>query len=298
MVLVDHTDANLRRRQWKTGHHENLIEQLKSDLVVALNMMVLKLGYCGKSEPIFYNYLKPLTSLDEGLAPRFKATLEEITNEAGSITANKNEKIFFTDVRGCWQIQGLSHDESFGVDDMDLNLNESVNLNVSQVETQSNLPKLKHNPILSEVSTQEPIVAEVSNEVPIVEEVGTQDFSVEDVVVEDYGRKIADLDADEEVNLIDETQERYDEEMLFDVQDDLQSEEVVTKQEVAEKEVSATDPITTACEVVTTASATTTIDELTLAQTLIEIKAAKPKVVTTSATTITTDVASTRPKAK
>ncbi|GKF39136.1 hypothetical protein Tco_0119197 [Tanacetum coccineum] len=112
------------------------------------------------------------------------------------------------------------------------------------------------------------------------------------------GRKIADLDADEEVNLIDETQERYDEEMLFDVQDDLQSEEVVTKQEVAEKEVSATDPITTACEVVTTASATTTIDELTLAQTLIEIKAAKPKVVTTSATTITTDVASTRPKAK
>ncbi|GJZ26075.1 hypothetical protein Tco_0570328 [Tanacetum coccineum] len=35
--------------------------------VVALNMMVLKLGYCGKSEPMFYNYLKSLTSLDEGL---------------------------------------------------------------------------------------------------------------------------------------------------------------------------------------------------------------------------------------
>ncbi|GKA12196.1 hypothetical protein Tco_0691742 [Tanacetum coccineum] len=30
-------------------------------------------------------------------------------------------------------------------------------------------------------------------------------------------RKIADLDADEEVSLIDETQERYDEEMLFDL---------------------------------------------------------------------------------
>ncbi|GKA84841.1 hypothetical protein Tco_0806495 [Tanacetum coccineum] len=85
------------------------------------------------------------------------------------------------------------------------------------------------------------------------------------------GRKIDDLDADAEVTLIDETQERYDEEMLFDIQDDLQ---------------------------VTTASATTTIDELTMAQTLIEIKAAKPKAVTTSTATITTVVASTRPKAK
>ncbi|GKB79736.1 hypothetical protein Tco_0946631 [Tanacetum coccineum] len=91
------------------------------------------------------------------------------------------------------------------------------------------------------------------------------------------GRKIADLDANAEVTLIDEAQERYDEEMLFDVQDDLQGEEVVAEKEVAEKEVSAADPVTTAGEVVTTASATTTVDELTLAQTLIEIKAAKLK---------------------
>ncbi|GJW55738.1 hypothetical protein Tco_0099823 [Tanacetum coccineum] len=35
--------------------------------VVALNMMVLKLGYTGEPEPMFYNYLRPLTSLDEGL---------------------------------------------------------------------------------------------------------------------------------------------------------------------------------------------------------------------------------------
>ncbi|GJW43619.1 hypothetical protein Tco_0072418 [Tanacetum coccineum] len=41
--------------------------------------------------------------------------------------------------------------------------------------------------------------------------------------------------------------------------------------------VSAADPVTTGGEVVTTASATTTVDELTLAQTLIEIKATKPK---------------------
>ncbi|GKC25836.1 hypothetical protein Tco_1027986 [Tanacetum coccineum] len=45
------------------------------------------------------------------------------------------------------------------------------------------------------------------------------------------GRKIVDLYADAEVTLTDETQERYDEEMLFDVQDDLQGEEVVAEKE-------------------------------------------------------------------
>ncbi|GJX04328.1 putative ribonuclease H-like domain-containing protein [Tanacetum coccineum] len=108
------------------------------------------------------------------------------------------------------------------------------------------------------------------------------------------GRKIADLDTDAEVTLIDKTQEIYDEEMLFDVQ----GEEVVAEKEVVEKEVSAAHPVTTTGEVVTTAIATTTVDKLTLAQTLIEIKAAKPKAVTTAATIITTVVASTRPKAK
>ncbi|GJW87306.1 hypothetical protein Tco_0162646 [Tanacetum coccineum] len=80
------------------------------------------------------------------------------------------------------------------------------------------------------------------------------------------------------------------------------SKEVVVEKEVAEKEVSVADPVTTASAVVTTANVevtianapTTTIDELTLAQTLIEIKAAKPKAVTTAATTTTT----TRPKAR
>ncbi|GJS19976.1 hypothetical protein Tco_0448608 [Tanacetum coccineum] len=115
-------------------------------------------------------------------------------------------------------------------------------------------------------------------------------------------RKIVDLD-DDEVTLIDETQEINDEEMLFDVQDDLQGEEVVAEKEVAEKEVSVVDPVTTAGEVVTTANVEvttanapkTTIDELTLARTLIEIKAAKPKAVKTIATTTTT---TTRPKAR
>nr|GEX42801.1 hypothetical protein [Tanacetum cinerariifolium] len=73
----------------------------------------------------------------------------------------------------------------------------------------------------------------------------------------------------------------------------------------AKKEVSTADPVTTAGEVVTTAdievtSAATTPqifkDELTLAQTLKEIKATKPKAITTAATTIT--ATSTTPNVK
>ncbi|GKF88113.1 hypothetical protein Tco_0258990, partial [Tanacetum coccineum] len=49
-------------------------------------------------------------------------------------------------------------------------------------------------------------------------------------------------------------------------------------------------------EVTTVNATTTTVDKLTLAQTLIEIKAAKSKAVTTATTITTTDV--TRPKAR
>ncbi|GJT88549.1 hypothetical protein Tco_1070266 [Tanacetum coccineum] len=111
------------------------------------------------------------------------------------------------------------------------------------------------------------------------------------------GRKIADLDADAEVTLVDETQEMNDDNLMFDT-DVLEEQE----KDVAEKEVSTADPVTTNGEVVTTAnievsivkSPTTTINELTLAQTLIEIKAAKPKAITSAATTTTT----TRPKSR
>ncbi|GJX59194.1 hypothetical protein Tco_0290584 [Tanacetum coccineum] len=86
-----------------------------------------------------------------------------------------------------------------------------------------------------------------------------------------------------EVTLIDETQERNDDNLMFNTG-------VLDEQEVdVEKVVSTAE--------VTTASATTkTVDELTLAQTLIEIKAAKPKAITTAATTTTTTV--TRSKAR
>ncbi|GJS68782.1 hypothetical protein Tco_0683347 [Tanacetum coccineum] len=111
------------------------------------------------------------------------------------------------------------------------------------------------------------------------------------------GKKIANLDDDAEVTLVDETQEMNDDNLMFDT-DVLEEQE----KDVVEKEVSIVDPVTTAGEVVTTANVevttvkapTTTIDELTLAQTLIEIKAAKPKAVKSAATTTTT----TRPKTR
>ncbi|GJZ37111.1 copia protein, partial [Tanacetum coccineum] len=119
------------------------------------------------------------------------------------------------------------------------------------------------------------------------------------------GRKIADLDADAKVTLVDETQEINDDNLMFDTgvleEQEIEFEKVVEEPVASVATttksipVSATDPVTTAAEVVTIASApTTTIDELTLAQTLIEIKVAKPKAVTSAATTTTI----TRPKAR
>ncbi|GJW02708.1 hypothetical protein Tco_1561564 [Tanacetum coccineum] len=78
------------------------------------------------------------------------------------------------------------------------------------------------------------------------------------------GRKIADIDADAEVTLINETQGRNDDNLMFDTC-------VLDEQEVEVEKVVRT------AEVTTKSVTTTTVDELTLAQTLIEIKAAKPK---------------------
>ncbi|GJT15432.1 hypothetical protein Tco_0874138 [Tanacetum coccineum] len=89
---------------------------------------------------------------------------------------------------------------------------------------------------------------------------------------------------------------------LMEICTNLQKKEDASKQErkIADidadaKEIEVEKVVSTA-EVTTASATTTTVDELTLAQTLIEIKAAKPKAVTNAATTITP--ASTRPKAK
>ncbi|GJW94912.1 putative ribonuclease H-like domain-containing protein [Tanacetum coccineum] len=127
------------------------------------------------------------------------------------------------------------------------------------------------------------------------------------------GRKIDDIDKDAKVTLVDETQERYGDDLVFDT-NVLDGEEVFAGQDMVEKEVSTDDPVTTAGEVVTTASvevsaATTTTTtaittvagevEMTLAQILIEIKSAKPKVVVKEPVQSTTTTSpSTIPKAK
>ncbi|GJR63653.1 putative ribonuclease H-like domain-containing protein [Tanacetum coccineum] len=91
------------------------------------------------------------------------------------------------------------------------------------------------------------------------------------------------------VTLIDETQGRNDEELMFNTG-------VLNGDEVFQEPiVGVVDPVTIAGEVVTTASVEIP-EELTLAQTLIEIKSAKPKAVTTATTTVTP--ASSRLKAK
>ncbi|GJR22088.1 hypothetical protein Tco_0970615 [Tanacetum coccineum] len=110
------------------------------------------------------------------------------------------------------------------------------------------------------------------------------------------GMSIADLE-DDDATLVDETQERQDDELMFDT-GVLDANERLVEAKVDEKNEQSTKPDdSTASEAVTTASVKgtpTTIEEITLAQTLIQIKAAKPKVVTIVATTTTT----TRPKAR
>ncbi|GJX88114.1 hypothetical protein Tco_0340128 [Tanacetum coccineum] len=176
--------------------HVDIFDLVDIDLftVVVLNMMVVQLGYTSESKPLYYNYLRPLTSLDEGLYAlaceedvRCLATLVrsfkfiEVYIEHGvywlAVIEHRSEEMLlltwhdsseptkepvcdsvtprqlsfekteldgeagFSDIVGSGlESYGLSHDESFGVDDLDLNLNEHVDLNVSQTETQYELP--------------------------------------------------------------------------------------------------------------------------------------------------------------
>ncbi|GKE39529.1 hypothetical protein Tco_1462934 [Tanacetum coccineum] len=90
-----------------------------------------------------------------------------------------------------------------------------------------------------------------------------------------------------EITLVDETQGRHNDDLMCDTCV-LNDEEVFARKDMAEKEVSTADPVTTAGEVVTTANvevstasptaATITNVKLTLAQTLAELKSARPKI--------------------
>nr|GEY30054.1 hypothetical protein [Tanacetum cinerariifolium] len=110
-------------------------------------------------------FRRPLSSLDEGLYALsceedvcFLATIvrslkliehesSEPTKEPvcdsvtpSSLPEHDSSTYCFADVAGSGvESSGLNHDELFGVDDLDLNLNKPVNLNVSQIETRSEL---------------------------------------------------------------------------------------------------------------------------------------------------------------
>nr|GEV15495.1 hypothetical protein [Tanacetum cinerariifolium] len=185
--------------------HEDIFDMANIDLfsVVALNMMVVKLGYAGESKPMFYNYLRPLASLDEGLyafaceedvhclatlvrsiklievyiehdvialdsylrAPQFMATIEDITDEPGSITSNRTEKM-------------LLHDRS------DLKAESNGEAGFADVAVSG----------VESFRTKEPILAEIRVQEPFVEEVRTREPTMKDVVLEDYVSSCEDVE--------------------------------------------------------------------------------------------------------
>ncbi|GJU27684.1 heat stress transcription factor B-4-like protein [Tanacetum coccineum] len=191
--------------------------------VVALNMMVLKLGYTGESEPMFYNYLRPLTSLDEGLyalaceedvrclatlvrsfklievyiehgvtvldfylrAPRFRATLKDINDEpAGSIAANKTEKMLLL----TWHESSDTTKEPV-IDDVmrQLSFDETELDGEAGFTDVVGIETQSKLPVSEEPDVgpaQEPILAEVSTQEPIVVEVSTQEPIVAEVSTE------------------------------------------------------------------------------------------------------------------
>ncbi|GJR35253.1 hypothetical protein Tco_1210937 [Tanacetum coccineum] len=97
------------------------------------------------------------------------------------------------------------------------------------------------------------------------------------------GRKIDDIDKDAKVTLVNQTQRRYGDDLVFDTTI-LDGEEVFVGQDVVKKEVSTADPVTTAGKVVTTAS--------------VEVSAATTTTTTAITESITTITPLTIPKAK
>ncbi|GJU74991.1 hypothetical protein Tco_1266396 [Tanacetum coccineum] len=92
-------------------------------------------------------------------------------------------------------------------------------------------------------------------------------------------RRIKDIDADAEVTLVNETQERQDEDLMFDT-GVLDDDEVFVDVTIVEKEEQSTkigEAVTTVGVEDSAAPTIPTTVEETLAQTLMEIKAAKPK---------------------
>ncbi|GJW46169.1 hypothetical protein Tco_0077815 [Tanacetum coccineum] len=95
--------------------------------------------------------------------------------------------------------------------------------------------------------------------------------------------RIADIDTDAEITLVDETadnQGRIDDQDIFDTSV-LDDKEVVAEKDVDDEEVNVAIKEVNAASITTTTAATTpivSIDDITLAKALIEIKTSRPKV--------------------
>nr|GFC92782.1 hypothetical protein [Tanacetum cinerariifolium] len=87
------------------------------------------------------------------------------------------------------------------------------------------------------------------------------------------GKKIYDIDNDEDITLVND----QDDAKMFDV-NDLNGEEVFIEKEVVDKEVNTVGEVNAASIATTvSAAATNSTEEVTLAKTLAELKASKPK---------------------
>ncbi|GKC91601.1 hypothetical protein Tco_1152250 [Tanacetum coccineum] len=102
------------------------------------------------------------------------------------------------------------------------------------------------------------------------------------------GRKINDIDKDAEITLVDETQGRYGDDIMFDVSDLAGEEVFVAEQGVPDSKKDDVAQVNTAATTVSTAStipvsaASITDVEITLAQALAELKSAKPTTATST----------------
>ncbi|GKC82671.1 hypothetical protein Tco_1138388 [Tanacetum coccineum] len=110
--------------------------------------------------------------------------IKDVTRQLSFEETELDGEAGFGDVVGSGiESYGLSYDENFGVEDLDLKLNEPVDLNVSQIEIQAQLHVFEE-PYVGR--TQEPIMEEVRTQEPNAEEVRTQVPILEEVIVEDY----------------------------------------------------------------------------------------------------------------
>ncbi|GKD62488.1 hypothetical protein Tco_1299997 [Tanacetum coccineum] len=105
------------------------------------------------------------------------------------------------------------------------------------------------------------------------------------------GRKIDDIDKDADITLVDETQGRYGDDIMFDVSDLAGEEEFIAKQRVPDSKKDNIAQVNTVATTVSTAStipvstALITDVEITLAQALAELKSAKPTTTTSTRST-------------